>query len=66
MSCSKLISAREPYFAPCCEILSLQAEGVLCQSPFGEAGKAGSDGAFVNELESEDYRDNMSYMLEGI
>ena len=46
-------SGRAAYESPCCEILSLQAEGVLCQSPsYGEAGAAGADGVY---LESEDY-----------
>ena len=37
----KMLSAKGLYEAPCCEILSVKADGVLCQS-FGEAGAAGT------------------------
>ena len=47
-----LTKVSERYEAPSLEILSVSMEGVLCQSPYGEAGAAGADGVY---LELEDY-----------
>ena len=47
-------SGRAAYESPCCEILSLQAEGVLCQSPsYGEAGAAGT--SVITDSYGEDF-----------
>ena len=56
MNKKTLTKVSERYEAPSLEILSVSMEGVLCQSPYGEAGKAGATGVFYSsELESEDY-----------
>ena len=38
----KKLSAPGLYQAPSCEIFSVRTEGVLCQSPYGDPGEAGT------------------------
>ncbi len=38
----KKLSAPGLYQTPSCEIFSVRTEGVLCQSPYGDLGKAGT------------------------
>lgn len=44
-----LTKVSERYEAPSLEILSVSMEGVLCQSPYGEAGAAGAAGSYEEE-----------------
>ena len=44
-----LTKVSERYEAPSLEILSVSMEGVLCQSPYGEAGAAGPSGTYSEE-----------------
>lgn len=48
----KKLSAPGLYQAPSCEIFSVRTEGVLCQSPYGDANAAGST---VNENPEYEY-----------
>lgn len=48
----KKLSAPGLYQAPSCEIFSVRTEGVLCQSPYGDANAAGST---VNENPDYEY-----------
>ncbi|MCM1176892.1 MAG: hypothetical protein NC115_09650 [Bacteroidales bacterium] len=44
MKKSDFINADESYVAPCCNVMSFEAEGVLCQSGiYGNDGEAGGD-----------------------
>lgn len=54
MNKKTLTKVSERYEAPSLEILSVSMEGVLCQSPYGEAGAAGAIGTFSSELEQGD------------
>ena len=42
------------YETPDMKVFEMHTEGVMCQSPYGEAGAAGADGVFYS-LEEEDY-----------
>lgn len=49
MNKKTLTKVSERYEAPSIEVLSVSMEGVLCQSPYGEAGAAGAIGTYSEE-----------------
>ena len=51
MNKKTLAKVSERYEAPSLEILSVSMEGVLCQSPYGEAGAAGASGTYFSDEE---------------
>ena len=40
---------KELYFAPDVQILTIQNEGVICESPYGEEGAAGGNAGNNNQ-----------------
>ncbi|MCM1177308.1 MAG: hypothetical protein NC308_03940 [Clostridium sp.] len=48
MKKTELSNSREQYVAPCCNVLNVETEGVLCAS-YGEYDEAG------NPIEDEDW-----------
>ena len=43
------------YETPDMKVFDMHAEGVMCQSPYGEEGYAGANGVYHNLLDEEDY-----------
>ncbi|MCM1501832.1 MAG: hypothetical protein NC115_04090 [Bacteroidales bacterium] len=42
MKKTELSNSREQYVAPCCNVLNVETEGVLCASEWGDEDEAGS------------------------
>ncbi len=47
MKKTELFNSREQYVAPCCNVFTVESEGVLCASDWGDEDGAGS-GLFEN------------------